>query len=125
MSRLTTAFLIAFALPPLAGCGETVTHRERIPFSRGNVELVITSVGSALGEERYELKFMNGNHAQTFFRGANFSEFKSAERDGKFAIQICKGWIDHAEPIGVGEGENFDVIRLDLNWNCLDKRHDA
>jgi hypothetical protein len=125
VSRLTTAFLVAITLPTLAGCSETVTHRERIPFSRGNVELVITSVGSALGDERYELKFMNGSEAQTFFRGANFSEFQATERDGKFAIQMCKGWIDLAEPIGVGESDNFNVVRLDLNWNCLDKRHAA
>ena len=121
--------LFAKAIPAsmvfLTACGSTVTHRELIPFSGGKVELVITSVGSALGDEKYELKFDNGGTSQTFFRGANFSEFRAAERGAKFAIQMCKGFIERAEPIGIGQGERFKVVRLDLNWNCVDPRHEA
>ena len=115
------------ALVPLAlaGCGETVTHREMIPFSRGKVELVITSAGGALGEERYELMFRNGNETQTFFRGTNFAEFVATQKGNKFGIQLCRGSIDHAEPIGVGQGENFNVVRLDLDWNCTDKSRES
>ena len=118
-----TSILSVAAL--LSACSETVTHRERIAFSKGAVELVITSVGSALGEERYELKFNNGGKIQTFFRGANFSEFNALEQEGKFTIQLCKGWIDLAEPIGLGENEDFEVVRLNLDWNCKDKRHEV
>ncbi len=107
----------------LTACGSAVAHRERIPFSGGEVELVITSVGSALGDEKYELKFDNGGKSQTFFIGANFSEFRASERGSKFSIQMCKGFIDHAEPIGVDQGEKFDVVPLDLDWNCADPRH--
>ncbi len=116
---------LVLALLALSGCGETVTHREMIPFSRGNVELVITSVGGALGDQRYELSFRNGNDKQTFFRGANFSEFAAAQKGSKLAIHLCKGSIDHAEAIGVGQGENYDVVRLDLDWNCRDTRQEA
>ena len=119
------AGICSVAMLLLTACGSTVTHRERIPFSKGAVELVITSVGSALGDEQYELKFDNGGKSQTFFRGANFSEFHAFERGAKFNIQMCKGFIDHAEPIGIGNGEKFALVRLDLNWNCIDPRHEV
>lgn len=89
------------------------------------MELTISSVGGALGEERYELEFRNGSKTQSFFRGSNFSEFNAAQTGNKFGIQLCKGSIDHAEPIGVGEGENFKVVRLSLDWNCADKSREA
>jgi hypothetical protein len=118
-------FFVLASILALAGCRETVTHRQRIPFSHGNAELVITSVGGALGEERYELSYNNGSRKQTFFRGANFAEFNTGERDGKFVIQICRGWIDHAEPILVGNPKDPQLVRLNLDWNCLDKSHEA
>ena len=102
-----------------------IFSEEPIAFSTGAVELVITSVGSALGEERYELKVVNAGKIQTFFRGANFSEFKAFEQEGRLTIQLCKGWIDLAEPIGVGENKDFQVVRLNLDWNCKDKRHEV
>lgn len=119
--RLATATLVII----LAGCGKTVTHQETIPFSRGKVELVITSVGGALGDEEYELKFHNGNHTQTFFRGANFSEFAAHEQGSKFTIQLCNGFIDRAEPIGIAKHEEYGLVRLELDWNCKDKSREA
>ena len=108
------------------GCSETVTHKEKIPFSKGVVDLEVTSVGGALGDEQYKLTFDNGGNPQTFFRGSNFSEFHAGQRGGKFAIQMCKGWIDRAEAIGVGRSEaNFEIVRLDLDWNCKEKAHEA
>jgi hypothetical protein len=109
----------------LAACQSTVTHRQRIPFSQGAAELVVTSVGSALGEEKYELSYDNGTRKQVFFRGANFSEFHVGERDGKLVIQMCRGWIDHAEPILTGNAKDPQLERLNLDWNCLDKSHEA
>jgi hypothetical protein len=106
----------------LGACGNTVTHQERIPFSHGNVELVITSVGSAIDGEKYQLIFQNGKRPQIFFTGWNFTEFKAAERNGKLSIQMCRGHIDHAEAIAVTDTE---LIWPDLNWNCLDKSHEA
>ncbi|WP_156029848.1 hypothetical protein [Sphingomonas sp. URHD0057] len=117
--------IAALGLLALSGCQGTVMHRESIPFSQGTAELVITSVGGALGEEKYELKYRNGDHTETFFRGANFSEFHAGERDGKFVIQMCKGWIDHAEPILYGNRRNPQFVRLNLDWNCRDKSHAA
>jgi hypothetical protein len=117
--------LAVIPLAVVAGCSNTVTHRQQVPFSQGSATLVITSVGGALGEERYELSYNNGSHAQTFFRGANFSEFHAGERDGKFAIRMCRGWIDHAEPILVGNPKDPQLVRLNLDWNCLDKSHEA
>jgi hypothetical protein len=102
-----------------------VTHRETIPFSDGQVELVITAAGGALGNEYYELTFKNGDSAQTFFRGANFSEFAAAQKGNKFAIHLCNGLIDRAEPIDLGERKNYDVVRLELDWNCTDKSREA
>ena len=87
--------------------------------------MVVTSIGGALGDERYELRFMNGKNRQTFFRGANFSEFSAEEKGKKFSIHLCGGWIDHAEPIGVGQLENFFIVRLNLDWNCLDKKRET
>ncbi len=120
---ITSALLPALLV--LSSCGGTVTHRETIPFSRGKVELVITSVGGALGDERYELSFKNGNDTQTFFQGANFSEFAAAQKGSKLAIHLCNGFIDRAEPIGIGQGENYDIVRLDLDWNCADKSRES
>jgi hypothetical protein len=102
-----------------------VTERATVPFSAGPVEFVRTSVGSAIDGEEYELKFHNGGKTQTFFKGRNFTEFHPAERNGKFAIQICHGSIEQADPILIGEGENLRVVRLDIDWNCQDKSHDA
>ena len=62
---------------------------------------------------------------QVFFRGANFSEFHVGERDGKLVIQMCRGWIDHAEPILTGNAKDPQLERLNLDWNCLDKSHEA
>jgi hypothetical protein len=109
----------------LGACHNTVTHRESIAFSHGKAELVITSVGSALGEEKYELSYNNGDHTQTFFRGANFSEFHTGERDGILVIQMCRGRIDHAEPILAGNPKDPQIERLNLDWNCLEKSHEA
>ena len=108
----------------MSSCGSTVTHRQIIPFSKGKVELVVISVGGALGEERYRLSFDNGGKQQEFFRGTNFSEFNVSERGSKLLIQMCHGGIDRAEPIGIGELEGFRIVRLDLDWNCKDKSND-
>jgi len=121
--RTIAGFASLAGLPTiLAGCGGTVTRQEAIPFSHGEIELVVTSVGSALGEERYELSYDNQGERQTFFSGANFSEFDVSERDGKVALQLCRGFIDKAEPFLTGniEGE-FELVRLNLDWNCRDE----
>ena len=117
---LFTSVAVAF----LAGCGGEITHRERIPFSSGAVELVITSVGGALGDERYELISSPEGRSQTFFRGANFSEFSASQQGDVFALHFCKGWIDHAEPIMVGNKDDLRLVRLSLDWSCSDKRHE-
>jgi hypothetical protein len=120
-------FLIApiSAAVLLSGCSETVTHREMIPFSHGRVELVVSSFGGALGDERYDLKFKNGSDVQTFFSGSNFSEFSVAQKGKKLSIHLCAGSIEHAEPVGVGKGENFEIVRLNLDWNCADESTEA
>jgi hypothetical protein len=110
----------------ISGCSlNKVTERSRISFSGGDIEFILTSVGSAMDGEKYELKFKNNGKTQTFFTGWNFSEFHAVERNGKFAIQMCRGQIDHAEPIAIGNPENMKLVRLDLSWNCLDKSHEA
>ena len=122
----TTWRVLSLALPLiLFGCAAEVTHRQTVPFSKGHLELVVSSVGGALGEERYELKFQNQGEPRTFFRGANFSEFNVAERGGKLAIQMCRGLIDHAEPIGISSGDTFQLVRLDLDWNCKEKSREV
>jgi hypothetical protein len=109
-----------------ASCAaDKVTENRDIPLSVGKVKLVRTSVGSAIDGEKIELIFDNGGKQQRFFTGWNFSEFQTGEREGKLAIQMCKGWIEHAEPIAVGTGEQLKLVRLDLNWNCVEKRHEA
>ena len=113
---------ILVAALSLAGCQETVTHRERIPFSPGPIELIISSHGSAIDGEKYELSFNDGNKTQVFFKGWNFSEFHAAERGGRVQIQMCKGHIEEADPIAVGA---TDLIWPELNWNCVDKSHQA
>ena len=124
VKSVTAMLSAAVAATALVSCSETVTHREQIPFSHGKVELVITSSGGALGNESYTLRFKKGGKTQTFFRGVNFGEFAVAQKGEKLAIHLCRGQIDHAEPIGVG-GEDFDVVRLDLDWNCTDKSREA
>ena len=118
-AALTTTMFV------LAGCSETVTHRENIPISHGTVELVITSVSGALGDERYDLKYKNGSEVETFFSGANFSEFSVAQKGEKLNIHLCRGWIDLAQPIAVGEGKNLKIVRLNLDWNCINKGAEA
>lgn len=125
MRRATTSSIGASLVLMIGGCSETVTHRENVATPFGKVELIITSVGSALDGERYELKYRNGSKDQTFFTGWSFSEFKPEERDGKFLIQMCTGWIEHAEPILIRGGESLRLVRLNIDWNCLDKRHEA
>ncbi|MGZ2411150.1 hypothetical protein ACUXST_000547 [Sphingomonas sp. F9_3S_D5_B_2] len=110
------------AVLALSGCQDTVTHRERIRFSRGSVELVITSVGSAIDGEKYQLAFNRGEKSQTFFTGWDFSEFHVAERTGRIQIQMCKGHIEQADPIAITD---TDLVWPELNWNCLDKSHEA
>ena len=114
--------LAAVAGLALAGCQGTVTHRERIPFSGGDVELLITSVGSATDGEKYELTFNGGKKRQLFFSGWNFREFHAVERDGKFQIQMCEGHIEEADPIAITDTR---PVWPDLNWNCIDKSHEA
>ena len=106
----------------MSGCHGTVTHRETIPFSRGSVELVITSEGSGIDGEKYQLTFNGGKKPQTFFTGWNYSEFHVAEHSGRIQIQMCKGHIEKADPIAI---TNTELVWPDLNWNCLDKSHEA
>lgn len=94
-------------------------------MSGGKTKLVRTSVGSAIDGEKIELIFDNDGKHQRLFSGWNFSEFQAGERGGKLTIQMCKGWIEHAEPIAVGTGEQLRLVRLDLDWNCVDKSHEA
>ena len=109
-----------------ASCSaDKVTESREIPFSGGSFRLIRTSVGSAMDGEKIELIFDGNGRKQVFFRGWDFSEFNTNEQDGKLAIQMCRGWIDHAEPISVGSPENLRLVRLNLNWNCSDKSHDA
>ncbi|WP_428028545.1 hypothetical protein [Altererythrobacter sp.] len=123
--RLAAVSPIAFGVL-LAGCGETVTERSSINFSGGTIELVRTSIGGATGDERIELSFENGGETSDFFEGSNFSEFNVSERDGRILIQMCRGRIAKAEPFLIGDIEgDFQVKRLDLDWNCKDKRHEA
>jgi hypothetical protein len=104
-----------------AACGETVTHRENIPTSFGDVRLVITSVGGALGEERYELLYQKGEAKEVFFRGINFAEFKVEQRGKKIRIQLCRGSIEKADPVYLNGNLTSPPVRLDIDWNCQDK----
>jgi hypothetical protein len=122
VSNAVQSVVVAAASVLLFGCDGTVTRRERVPFSRGSVELVITSVGSAIDGEKYELIFNNGGKTETFFKGWNFSEFHVVERAGRLQIQMCKGHIEQADPIAVRDTE---LIWPDLNWNCPDKSHET
>lgn len=123
MLRLGGLALLALSLQ---SCSSTVTERRAIQFSSGQIELVRTSVGSALGEERIKLIHRNDSDSRTFFEGANFSEFNVGERNGKLHIQMCGGFIEKAEPILVGNPEaTFRLVRLDLDWNCRDKSRET
>jgi hypothetical protein len=114
---------VAFAcVLALAGCRDTITRREKIPFSRGPVELVITSVGSAIDGEKYQLTFNGGKKPQTFFTGWNFTEFHVAEQSGRIQVQMCRGHIEQADPIAITDTE---LVWPELNWNCIDKSHQA
>ena len=115
-------FLALAGVLAMSGCHGTVTHRETIPFSRGSVELVITSEGSGIDGEKYQLTFNGGKKPQTFFTGWNYSEFHVAEHSGRIQIQMCKGHIEKADPIAI---TNTELVWPDLNWNCLDKSHEA
>ena len=120
------ALSLAFIWCLTASCAANkVTESRAIPFSGGSVRLIRTSVGSAIDGEEIELIFDGNGKRQVFFRGWNFSEFNTREQGGRLTIQMCKGWIDHAEPISVGNPENLRLVRLNLNWNCSDKSHDA
>ena len=109
----------------LTGCGETITHKQTYSLPQGKFQLVVSSIGGALGEERYELKNLSSSQSQTFFSGANFSEFAVGFKGDKLRIQMCKGFIDHAEPLSFASNGNIQLIRLDLDWNCKDKRQEA
>lgn len=123
MLRLGGLAVLALALP---SCRSAVTERRAIQFSGGQIELVRTSIGSALGEERIELIHENNGDRRTFFEGANFSEFNVSERSGKLHIQMCRGFIEKAEPILLGNPEaTFRLVRLDLDWNCRDKSQET
>jgi len=116
------AFTLA-ALLTSSCAADKVTEARDIPLSTGKVKLVRTSVGSAIDGEKIELIY--GSNGKPFFVGWNFSEFQTAEREGKLVIQMCKGWIEHAEPILVGTGSQSKLMRLDLDWNCQDKSQEA
>ena len=92
----------------IGGCTETVTQREIVKTSIGDLTLVVTSVGTALDGERYDLTFRNGSKEQTFFTGWDFAEFHAGERNGKLLLQMCHGWIERAEPISVGQLTRVD-----------------
>ena len=109
----------------MSGCSSTVTNRQVFSFDGAKFELVVTSIGGALGEERYELIQLSDGEEKTFFQGGNFSEFNVAARNGKLLVQMCHGFIDRAEPMLLGSGENLRLIRLNLDWNCKDKRREA
>jgi len=115
---------IALALL-VAGCSDKVTHREKLKTSFGEVTFVISSVGTAIDGERYDLIFENGFKEQKFFTGWDFNEFEAHERDGNMHLQMCHGWIEHAEPILIGHPPNVRLVRLKIDWDCLDKTHDV
>jgi hypothetical protein len=118
---IAAIILVAFA----GGCTDEVTHREKIRTSFGEVILTVSSVGTALDGERYDLTFRNGSKEQKFFTGWNFSEFHAGERGGKLLLQMCHGWIERAEPISVGAPTEPRLVRLNIDWNCKDQANDA
>ena len=83
---------------------------------------MITSVGSAIDGEKYQLTFTGGKKPQTFFTGWNFTEFHAAQRAGRVQIQMCRGHIEQADPIAISDTE---LVWPDIDSNCLDKSHEA
>jgi hypothetical protein len=123
--KIAGAALATMSMLAASCAADKVTESRDIPLSEGKVRMVRTSVGSAIDGEKIELIFDDGGKQQRFFTGWNFNEFQAGEREGKLAIQMCKGWIEHAEPIAVGAGDQLKLVRLDLNRNCVDKSHEA
>ena len=120
-TAIAATILVVFA----GGCTDEVTHRERIKTSFGEVILTVSSVGTALDGERYDLTFPNGSKEGKFFTGWNFSEFQVGERAGKLLLQMCHGWIERAEPVSVGVPTKSKLVRLNIDWNCKDQPNDA